>query len=147
MIQAEESLKEIHNKNVVECQFGCIEYDEEDILSFPDGLYGYDEYHRYLVYTQKEFLPFKWLICLDDPFLMFPVIDPTIVCPDYHPKFKGVKSTGSLLAVVTMGNTMESVTMNLRAPILIFKKGSEAKQIILTDSQYPLRYRVLNSQN
>ena len=147
MIKTEEPIQDVKGTNVVECQFGWIEYEDKDILFFPDGLYGYDQYHHYLVYTQKEFLPFQWLICLDDPYLMFPVIDPKIVCPNYHPKFKGTKSTGSLLAIVTMGSTMESVTINLRAPIRVFKASRKAKQEILTDTQYPLKYHVLRSSN
>ena len=129
MIKTEEPIQDVKGTNVVECQFGCIEYEDKDTLFFTDGLYGYDQYHHYLVYTQKEFLPFQWLICLDDPRLMFPVIDPKIVYPDYNPKFKGDTSTTSLLAIVTMGCTVESVTVNLRAPIRIFKARKEQNRL------------------
>jgi len=145
MLQTEEQVEEIESKQVIECPFGKIPVEAKDILFFPEGLYGYDQAHRYLVWEVKEYLPFRWLICLEDPELMFPVVDPRIVHPDYNPKIDGLEYEGEMMAVVTMGRTVESVTVNLRAPIVISRGQNRAKQVILTDSHYPLRYRVLKS--
>jgi len=136
-------LEEIKNKQFVECPFGRVEYDEEDVLIFPNGLYGYENTHRYFVWKHEATLPFKWLICIDEPDLMFPVIYPKLVHPEYDPKLKNFESLDSLLVIVNMGRTMESVTANLRAPILISHEEHRAKQIILSDSNYSVRYRLI----
>ena len=144
MIQLEEPLKEVQEKQAVECPLGRIEINEEDVLLFPDGLYGYEQYHQYLIWKSVKYLPFQWLICIENPKLMFPVINPNIVCPEYDPKVRDGEGD-SMLAIVTMGASMESVTANLRAPILISRDNHQGKQVILTDSHYPLRYKVLHA--
>ena len=145
MIQTEEKTDKVAALCAVECPFGRIEYEDKDILHFPDGLYGYDEYKRYIVLKMEAYLPFQWLVCVDDPELIFPVVDPRIVYPDYHPKIAGMSAEDGMLVIVTMGRSMESVTVNLRAPIHVFHGQNRARQVILSDSQYPLRYRVVKS--
>ena len=147
MIQTDESFSKKGNKQVVECPLGEIEYDEEDALFFPEGLYGYDQTHRYVIRSQKEYFPFEWLICLEEPTLIFPVIDPMVVISDYDPRVIDVESSDAIRVIVTMGSSVESVTANLRAPIIISREKHQAKQVILTDSLYPLRYPVMKQPN
>jgi flagellar assembly factor FliW len=145
MIQTEEKIDKKTIKLAVDCPFGRIEYEDKDILMIPEGLYGYDEYKRYIVLKMEEYLPFQWLVCVDDPELIFPVVDPRIVNPDYHPRITGMRSQDGLLVIVTMGQSKESITANLRAPIHVFHGQNRARQVILSDSHYPLRYHVMKS--
>ena len=129
---------------VIECQFGRIDYDDGDTITFTEGLFGFAQYHRFLLWDDPQYVPFRWLINIENPNLIFPVIDPYIVRPDYDPRINSGECWDSLLAIVTIGDAKESVTINLRAPILIDDEKLSGKQIILTDTEYPLRYRVIH---
>lgn len=146
MIHTKEPVDVVNEKLLIECPFGQIEYTEEDVLSFPDGLYGYDQHREFLVWNEKKFIPFQWLISLENPELMFPVVDPKLICPDYDPNHRHTFEWDTMLVVVTMGDSVESVTANLRAPILLSTGKNVAKQVILTDTNYPLQYRVMKSE-
>ena len=143
MIETEFPAEDVACVQAIDCPFGKITFDEKDLLHFPDGLYGYEQHHQYIVWGNEQYKPFQWLICLDEPQLMFPVIDPKLVYMDYAPRQLGGEVKNPMLVIVTMGKTVESVTANLRAPIVIQKRKRQARQIILTDSIYPLRFRVL----
>ena len=147
MTQSEEPYSKKGNKQVVECPLGNIEYDEEGALFFPEGLYGYDQYNRFLIWSQEKFFPFEWLVCLEEPTLIFPVIDPMVVISDYNPRGIDGESSNTIRVIVTMGSSVETVTANLRAPIIISREKNQAKQVILTDSLYPLRYPVIKQPN
>lgn len=137
-------LDNMQEKQELECQFGRIEYDNDEVLSLHEGLYGYEEYKRYLVWINDQYLPFQWLVCVDNPQLMFPVIDPKIICPEYDPKVNNEEPWDSILNIVSIGNSMESVTVNLRAPILISNKQHLGKQVVLSETNYPLRHKIIN---
>jgi len=69
--------------------FGEIDYLEEDILTFPAGLFGFEEEHQFLL------LPFEGgagsLLCfqsVNTPALAFVAMDPFSLKPDYAPQLQ-----------------------------------------------------------
>jgi flagellar assembly factor FliW len=122
-----------------ECRLGRIEYGSDRILIFAEGIYGFEKEFRYVLWDDDRFSPFRWLISETNPEIMFPVLDPRLVVPEYAPPED--PNTDSILAIVTLGGS-EPVTLNLRAPILFSSKSRKGKQAILADSDYPLRYPV-----
>ena len=140
----DDNLKRTGNLEVIDCQLGRIEFSEEEIILFPEGIYGYEQDKQYLIVRDKRFFPFQWLVSVCNPQLMFPVIDPLKIISNYDPPIKNQHDLNSKLVIVTIGENIESVTANLRAPLLISFKNGKGKQVILTDTQYPLRHQVTN---
>lgn len=128
---------------VLETQFGSIHYRDGAVLHFSEGIYGYEQLKRYLVWEQESYTPFKWLICLDKPDFMFPVINPELFVDGYQPQVSGLEKWKGLLVVVTIGESAKSVTANLRAPILILEENRLAKQVILADVNYSLKHPII----
>src|SRR6185295_7181281 len=65
-------------------RFGEIEFAEDVIITFPDGVLGFPGDRRYLLLEHDaEGSPFKWLQSLDNPDLAFIVVDPAIVDTNY----------------------------------------------------------------
>ena len=143
MLVTETCADKVKGKQQLICPFGTIKYDASDVLCFDEGLYGYEEYSEFIVWNQQEYQPFQWLISLQNPDLMFPVVDPGNFVRDYQPSISEPESWDTLLTIVSIGETRESVTANLRAPILVQRESQKAKQIILTDSKYPLRFQLI----
>ena len=69
--------------------FGEIDYEPGDIITFPAGLFGFEEEHEFLL------LPFEGsnggMLCLQSittPALSFVVLDPFVLCPSYAPSLQ-----------------------------------------------------------
>ena len=137
--------------------FGEIEYDADDILTFPNGLYGFDD--------EKEFLliPFEGsqgsLLCLQSratSALAFILMDPFALQPDYTPVLQkaelsalGVKDSGDLFYYVmcVVKQPVGSSTINLKCPIAINPTTRVSAQFILEDSRYELRHLLSQLQD
>ncbi len=147
MLNKEEQNKEQQNQNVhyLDNQIGKIEYTDDSVYNFPEGLYGYKEYKDYVMWGGEKYRPFKLLISVDDPNLFFPLINPKILIPDYKPKIKDIRDWEFMYTIVTIGSSQEDVTVNMRAPILLSRKDRWGKQVILTDSNYLIRHKIVNS--
>lgn len=130
--------------------FGEIEYEACEKLSFPDGLFGFEE--------QKEFLPIPFeegtdtLICLQslvDPALSFILLNPFAFFTDYDPKISGEDRTAigsprdediSYYVIGVIRDQVADSTVNLKAPIAVNSKTRSARQIILEDPAYTFRH-------
>ena len=67
--------------------FGEIDLDENKIITFDQGMLGFEEYKRYAILydIEKEKPTISWLQSLDEPGLAFPIINPCYVKKEYNP--------------------------------------------------------------
>ena len=136
-------------------RFGEIEIDENKVIIFHSGLLGFPDVKRYVVldHMNDPDIPFKWLQAVDDPDLVFVVIDPQLFCSDYNSDIDGhdlreLNIAGlddrCIVVIVTIPHDMpELMTANLQGPLIVNLKTREAKQVVLLGEKYPLRYPVL----
>jgi flagellar assembly factor FliW len=132
---------------------GEILVEEENIITLKQGLIGFPTLHKYAILEYDESLPFKWLQSLDNHHLSFVIINPLIFKPDYTVKLSHEEvadlhiSNPALVTVytiVTIPTNPEGMTANLLAPILINTENRLAKQVILVNSEYSTRHRILD---
>ena len=69
-------------------RFGNIDYSNEDVIHFPDGMIGFDRMHDYVVINTKEGSAFRWLQSLEEPKLAFLVSLPESFMEGYSPEIK-----------------------------------------------------------
>ena len=140
---------EVFSKRIVSPSLGEIEYDENKVVLFPAGIIGFEEFTSFILYEREEFKPFLCLVCLDEPAIYFPLIDPQFIDKDFgsqglleEAKNLGLSSIdeADLYCIVTIGGDISQVTVNLRGPMLINPKRLIGKQIILIDSTYLLEH-------
>lgn len=131
-------------------RFGEIEVSTGEIITFPQGILGFEAIKRYVLLGGQK--PFSFLQSVDDPDLTFVVMDPLVVRPDYRVEVPAseVKDLGIteasqaiILAIVTVPEDLRQMTVNLQAPLIINSKNRLAKQIVLRDQAYPMRQKVL----
>ena len=133
-------------------RFGTIEYQHEDVLTFPEGLIGFPELCQYVLVCTKDGSPFRWLQSVEEPALAFLVADPAHYVPDYAPEMpastiKALKLTDLTVrlvfatAAIPAGNP-SGLTLNLAAPIVINAESREALQVVVEDPAYTMRYKV-----
>ena len=137
--------------------FGQIEYDADDILTFPNGLYGFEDEHEFLL------IPFDGsqgtLLCLQSikrSSLAFIVMDPFSLQPDYTPTPEkaelsalGVKDSGDLCYYVmcVVKDPIGESTVNLKCPIAIHPTTRVSAQIILENTPYEMRHMLSHLKN
>lgn len=125
-------------------------------LEFKEGLPAFEEYKNFVVEVNKdETNPFHTLQSLDEAKLSFIIIDPFIINKDYDFKLTDstvekldIKNPKDLLVytIVTIpDDDYKNMTTNLLAPIIINTKNNLAKQIILTDTDYKTKHKIIGS--
>lgn len=131
---------------VLESQFGVVPYRPEEVLTFAEGLFGYEKRKAFLLHRHPLYLPFMWLIDVADANLMFPIIQAADLSSDYHPEIPDAGPQEACYVIVAIGDETEGVTANLRAPLLISTAEKRGRQVILTDSNYPLRFHLVQQK-
>jgi flagellar assembly factor FliW len=135
--------------NIVTTRFGEIDVDETKIIEMRGGIIGFEHLKKYILHIKDEENPFWWFQSLDDGAISFVVINPFVAKADYGPviddndtKLLEIENAEDvvLLTIVTIRQTPFSASVNLRAPIVVNAKKKIAKQVILEDPAYPVRY-------
>lgn len=133
--------------------FGEIDIADEKIITLETGMIGFPDMKKFaLIFDQDKGSEayIKWLQCMDDPEIAFPVIDPTVIKADYNPMVNEeilsplgeLKDDGIyVLVTMTVPKNIEEMSINLKAPIVINLDNNKAVQIIVEDD-YPVKYKI-----
>lgn len=135
-------------------RFGTLEVADDLIMTFDEGLIGFERCHRFVTLCPNEQSPLRWLQCLDDASLAFPIIQPSAFRDDYSPCISDADVRvlqleqhipAILFAVVTvpMGSARE-MTANLIAPLVVNPLTRKGKQVILQDDRFHTKHRVMD---
>ena len=90
----------------IETDYGTVEYEEENLILFPDGLFGFPELKRYLFLNLNddgEDDSMLLMLSVDKCEVGFVLINPQFLCPGYSPAltpeelaFLGAREEGDL---------------------------------------------------
>lgn len=120
-------------------------------LSFPRGLFGFEEYTDFELF-ESEYEPFFWLQSKQNSSLAFLVVDPFLICTEYELDVDdkilsdiGVKSPSDVfvLSIVTVPSDGSPVTVNLQGPLIVNKMNSKCLQIVLSDPAWGTKHDIL----
>ncbi len=120
----------------------------ELVVTFPDGLPGFESCRRFLVYARPETHPIRLLHAIEGPAAAFLTIETTLACESYRHQLSGPDrvrleaddATPLLwLALITVEEE-GPMTANLRAPIVINLDKQIGFQIMPHQCVYPLRH-------
>ncbi len=134
---------------------GTVQVEEKQIINFVNGLYGFEEYHRFAI-IEAEYQPFYWLQSLDESNLAFIIVDPFLIVNDYELDIDdnalseiGIDSPEDvvLFAIITIPADGSAVTANLQGPIVINRKNNIALQVILSDSKWTTKHNIIKVLN
>jgi flagellar assembly factor FliW len=132
-----------------------VSVDSRQIVTFNSGLIGLPQLKVFALIEDEESLPIRLLQCVSTPEFVFIVINPFTIYPNYDVEISdddaaelGVTSPSDVLvlAIVTVPEDIRYVTANLLSPIVINMKNKRARQILLSDTDYPINYRILREE-
>jgi flagellar assembly factor FliW len=124
---------------------------ESDVIEFPEGVPGFERHQRFAMIVDQKLAPFSWLQSLHDPLVGFLVIEPGLLVTDYSfdisdpdAELLGLTdpSEARVLSILVVPEDVRAMTANLQAPLILNPEKRIAKQVILTDERFPLRYPV-----
>ena len=82
-------------------RFGELEVDNSDIITFKDGLLGFEQLTKFFIVDPGDQTLILWIQSIDDAGTAFPILEPKIYKPDYSVKlssnFNEYKSDNSVL--------------------------------------------------
>ncbi|MCR5719532.1 MAG: flagellar assembly protein FliW [Lachnospiraceae bacterium] len=134
--------------------FGEIDVDDSKIITFDKGILGFPELKKFTLLhdaEQGEDAGIRFLQSLDEGAFAMPVMNPLIVKPDYDPtvedelfKNLGELSADNILVLVTatIPSDLTKMTVNLMGPIVINVDAHKACQVIVENSDYPVKFPV-----
>ena len=132
--------------------FGTIDIEDDKIINFPNGIIGFENLKNFaLIYDseREERSKISWLQSMDEPLMVLPVINPLDLMDAYTPTIEdelmkniGDPADADLLIFVTLSipSDIEKMTANLKAPFIINTVERKAMQVIVENSEYPVKF-------
>ena len=132
--------------------FGELEISESEILTFEEGVPGFEHTKKYVLVKGQGDSPFLWLQSIEESKLAFALVDPFSVKKDYDIEIDeetvgmlGIESIEDVLvyAIVVVPEDTSKMSMNLKAPVIINKKNGKSVQKILDNDRYSVRHYII----
>lgn len=129
--------------------FGEIDISPDEVISFPNGIYAFEDDHRFVLISPcgENKYP-MWLQSLDNENLCFIVFDPRDFAGDYSVALDGetLEALGAesgfapdYLVIAVIPDEYVNTTVNMKSPIVVNSEKRTAVQIIAQES-YPIKY-------
>lgn len=128
-------------------RFGEIEYKDEDVIYFNNGIPAFEAEHQFIIIGNEEKNPFAFLQSIMTKDLVLTITDPFTFYHDYE--FELDEQTKEKLEIDDVKNVVvwnilsipeefQKATINLKAPIIINIANKKGKQIILKED-FPIK--------
>ena len=133
-------------------RFGEIDIKEDEIITMVEPIIGFPYSKRYVIVNHRKGSPFKWLQSVDDGSLAFVIVDPRLFKPDYVVPLEKEdaekleierEEDAEVYVFVVIPEDPKDMSANLKGPLVINKRKRLAKQVVLIDDTYPVRYKLL----
>lgn len=122
--------------------------DDVPVIEFVHPMPGFAELVRFALVQLDDDGVLCALRSVEDPDVRFLVVPPHLFFPDYAPVLDdetvaelGIESVDDvvLLVVLNATDSLADTTANLLAPIVVNTAGRRAAQVILADTELPIR--------
>lgn len=127
--------------------------DENRVIHFVEPILGFESTRRYVILDHSEDSPFKWLQSVDDPELAFVITSPRFFGLDYEItlsddtvnqlQLQAAEDSVVLTIVNIPQEDPSKMTTNLLGPIVINQNIRKAMQVVLHDSPYSTKTRLI----
>lgn len=134
-------------------RFGTIEVKEDRIFNFLQPILGFEHLTKYVLVDHAPDSPFKWLQSAEDPQTAFIVTNPINFGIEYEFTISeedtdrlGLESAEDALVLTIVyipQGAPQLMTTNLSGPIIINIKNRKGMQLVLSDSRYSTKHRLI----
>lgn len=132
---------------------GEIDIKEEDIIQFPNGLLGFEDSKEFILLSVPDNPHFKFLQDIKNRYISFLLVNPWDFFKDYDVELPdeellkididaNIENSMEIYTAVTIGQSFQTSTSNLLAPIVINLSAKKGRQFILNDSIYNTKHKL-----
>jgi len=133
---------------ILTTRFGPIDVEAEDLIHFPEGLLGLEQCRDWVLLADTENDAVAWMQSVDRADVALAVVSPRRFVPSYRMRVARreldpleLDQLRAARVLVIVGRTESSLTLNLKAPIVINLPRRLARQVI-TNGQLPLQHEL-----
>jgi len=135
-------------------KFGEVSVERESIITFSNGIPGFERSKEFGLVAVEEEDPFLRLLSTQESSLGFVIVNPMLIWADYDPEIGNDELDGLDIArvedlevycLVTLSKVPQDVTVNLKGPICINTQTMKGKQLILLDDRYQTKHSILEA--
>ena len=129
-------------------RFGWIEFDPDEVVSFPEGLIGLEHCRKWVLLADAGSNTLGWLQSTERPEMAMAVVSPRRILPDYQLRLSrreldplaldDIRTAGVLVVV---GGDELSITLNLKAPLVINWRRRIGRQVVASGDA-PVTYHL-----
>lgn len=132
--------------------FGEIHIDPQKIITFEDGLPGFEHIKQYILIPNPDAEnPFQWMQAIEEPNLAFVITDPFYFKEDYEFDIPEKviqqlhiekKEEVAVYSIAVVPENIRDITLNLRGPLVVNIEKRKGKQLLLDGDAYALKYKI-----
>ncbi len=129
-------------------RFGEVELNPEDIVTFNEGLLGFQNLRQFALLDDPNDDIFAWLQSCELPSIAFPVLEPELFGHKYSASLSRtdlealkiqVGQAPAFLSIITIPDDPTQMTANIKAPIVINLAEKIARQCVLQDNHLAIK--------
>jgi flagellar assembly factor FliW len=133
-------------------RFGSLEIEAGDIILFPTGMLGLGDCLQWVLLADSHNDAFGWLQSTDHPEIALAVVSPRRFVPAYEVRVSrndlaplALESLEDAHVLVIMSKNDDSITLNLKAPLVINLDRRLGRQAI-NNADQPIQYHLTPEQ-
>lgn len=127
--------------DITTTRFGSVTIDEEDVLTFVDGLIGMEECRRWALLADAQNTALGWLQSIERPEVALAVVCPRRFVPAYRARVArrdveplGLSDAEGAHVLTIVNQAGDSLALNLKAPLVIHVAARLGRQIVAKDN-------------
>lgn len=135
-------------------RFGKVEISTTDLLTFPEGLLGFQDLRQFVVLDDPSDEIFAWLQSCEVPHVAFPILEPELFAQEYRVnltktdqealQIKSGEDKYRCFTIVTIPDDPTQMTANMKAPVVINLNKKIARQCVLQDNHLAIRESIFS---
>lgn len=129
-------------------RFATIEIEPDDILFFRNGIIGFEDCRHWVLLADSDNSSVAWLQSMQHSDIALPVVSPRRFVNGYQVRLEPadvdilqLSEVEQAFVLSVVSRNEESLTLNLRAPLVINLDRRIGSQVITVDSQ-PMQYEL-----
>ncbi len=132
-------------------RFGHLTVGNDETIIIPQGILGFPEYTKFCLIDPADDTLILWLQSLENPQVVFPVLEPKVFRLDYTAKLSALElrelkldnvNQSAVLSILTIPEDITQMTANLKAPLVVNLKQQVAKQVVLQENEYSVKHLI-----
>ena len=138
---------------ILSTRFGPIEVEADDLIHFPEGLLGLPQCRDWVLLADTQNDAVAWMQSVDRAEIALGVVSPRRFLPSYRMRVVGreleplkLERIQAARVLVVVGKNEGSITLNLKAPLVINLERRLGRQVI-TNGELPVQYELLNASS